>query len=80
MMSETYRPPGYYPRPLHLALVLTDLLGRIPPLMLTPTWLGLAAIACGPWGALHLQIAALSLAFTIADWAPHALVSSPRPR
>ncbi len=73
-MSETYQPPGYYPRPLHLALVLTDLLERIPPLMLTPTWLGLAAIACGPWGALCLPIAALSLAFTIADGTGLALL------
>jgi len=67
VMRETHRPPGYYPRPLHLALVITGLLGRIPPLMLTPAWLALAAIACWPWGAFRLPVVALSLAFTVAD-------------
>ena len=74
-MRETYRPPGgYYPRPLHLALVLSDLLGRIPPLMLTPAWLALAAIACWPWDALRLPAAALSLACIIADGTGLALL------
>jgi len=65
--SSTPQPPGYHSRPLHLALVFTDLLGRIPPLALTPAWLALAAIACWPWGALRLPVVALSLAFTLAD-------------
>ena len=62
-----YNPPGYTPRPFHLALVLSDLLSRISPLMLTPAWLALAAIACWPWGSFRLPAAALSLAFTLAD-------------
>ncbi len=73
-MDGPLRPPGYCPRPLHLALVFSDLLGRIPPLMLTPAWLALAAIACWPWSALRLPVAALSLAFTIADGAGLALL------
>jgi len=73
-MDDPLRPPGYYPRPLHLTLVFSDLLGRIPPLMLTPAWLALAAIACWPWGALRLPAAALSLACTIADGTGLALL------
>ncbi len=73
-MRETYRPQGHYPRPLHLALVFSDLLGRIPPLMLTPAWLALAAVACWPWDALRLPIAALSLASTLVDGVGLALL------
>ncbi len=73
-MNDPLRPPGHHPRPLHLALVSSNLLGRIPPLMLTPAWLALAAIACWPWDALRLPAAALSLAFTIADGAGLALL------
>jgi hypothetical protein len=54
-------------RPLHIALVLTDLLGRIHPLMLTPAWLALAAIACWPWADLRIPVAGLSLALTLGD-------------
>jgi predicted MPP superfamily phosphohydrolase len=67
-------PPGYNPHPLHIALLLTDLLGRIHPLMLTPAWLALAAIACWPWGVLRLPVAALSLAFTLVDGVGLALL------
>lgn len=74
MMRETYHPQGYSPHPLHIALILSDLLGRIPPLMLTPAWLALAAIACWPWSDLCLPVAALLLAFAIADGAGLALL------
>jgi len=50
-MNGTLRPLGYYPRPLHLTLVFSDLLGHILPLMLTPAWLALAAITC--WHFVH---------------------------
>jgi predicted MPP superfamily phosphohydrolase len=59
---------------LHFALVFTELLGRVSPLMLTPAWLALAAIACWPWGVLRFPVAALSLAFTIADGVGLALL------
>jgi len=71
---HAFCPPGYKTRPLHTALVFTDLVGRIHPLMLTPAWLALVAIACWPWGTLRLPIAALSLAFTITDWVGLALL------
>jgi predicted MPP superfamily phosphohydrolase len=64
---SAHTPPGYGVRPLHIALILTDLLGRIHPLMLTPAWLALVAIACWPWTSLRTVAAALSLAFTLAD-------------
>ena len=70
----THSPPGYRPHPLHVALVLTELVGRIHPLVLTPAWLALAATACWPWGALRIQAAALSLAFTLVDGAGLALL------
>jgi predicted MPP superfamily phosphohydrolase len=69
-------PPGYKPGPLHIALVLTEWLGRITPLALAPAWLALAAIACWPWGGLRIPAAALSLAFTLVDGA--GLVLLPR--
>jgi len=71
---DAYCPPGYSPRPLHIVLVLSDLLGQVSPLMLTPAWLALAAIACWPWGVRRLPVAALSLAFTITDWVGLALL------
>ncbi len=64
---DAHSPPAYNPHPLHIALALSDLLGRTHPLMLTPAWLALTATACWPWGALRLPVAALSLVFTLAD-------------
>jgi predicted MPP superfamily phosphohydrolase len=62
-------PPGYTSRPLHIALLLTDLLGRVHPLALAPVWLALAIAAGWPWARANLAptAAVLSLAFTIAD-------------
>ena len=70
--------PKYNPGLLHIALVLSGSLGRIPPLALTPAWLALAAVACWPWAVgarftlaplapLALTVAILSLCFTLAD-------------
>ncbi len=71
-------PRDYHRRPLHIALVLTDVLGRIPPLALIPAWLSLAAISSWPWtGAsptLALTVAAVSLAFIAGDGAALALL------
>jgi hypothetical protein len=72
--SCAHTPPGYPLRPFHVALVFTELLGRIRPSALTPAWLALAAIACWPWSALRLPAAILSLAFTLLDWASLALL------
>ena len=72
--ASRYNPPGYEPGPLHIALVLTDLVGHIHPLVLTPAWMTLAAIACWPWGTLRIPVAVLSLAFTITDGAGLALL------
>ena len=69
-----HSPPGYRSRPLHAALILTGLVGRIQPLVLTPAWLALAAIACWPWGTLRVHAAALSLAFTLVDGVGLALL------
>jgi len=69
-----HHPPGYVLHPLHIALTLTELVGRIHPLALTPAWLALAAIACWPWGTLRLPAAILALAFTLADGAGLALL------
>ncbi|MDY6875558.1 MAG: hypothetical protein SWK90_05060 [Chloroflexota bacterium] len=70
-MDGSLRPPGNL---LHLALVSSDLLGRISPLVLIPVWLVLAAIACWPWETLRIPAAALALAFTIADGTGLALL------
>jgi predicted MPP superfamily phosphohydrolase len=63
----TYHPPDYRPRLLHVVLVFSELLGRVEPLVITPAWLSLAAIACWPWDALRFPVVALSLALTITD-------------
>jgi hypothetical protein len=44
-------PPGYKSRPLHITLLLTDLLGRVHSLILTPIWVALAVAAGWAWGA-----------------------------
>jgi predicted MPP superfamily phosphohydrolase len=67
-----------YRRPLHVALVLTDVLGRIPPLLLAFTWLALAVIASWTWQEARANLAPaaviVSLTFTLADWATLALL------
>lgn len=71
MKLTASNPPGYTSRPLHIALLLTDLLGRVHPLILTPVWLALAAGAGWAWSRVDLAptVAIVSLAFTIADMA-----------
>lgn len=66
-LGEILHPPGYRPPLLHFALVFTELLGRVPPLLLTPAWLALAAIACWPWEGLRAPAAGLSLVLTLVD-------------
>jgi len=51
------------PRLLHLVLLLSELLGRVPPALLTPALAGIAASAAWPWGEAPLQIAAGALTF-----------------
>lgn len=51
---------------LHLALLLSDLLARIPPLSIVPALAGMAAIGAWPWRHPALQAAiGLCLALTI---------------
>ncbi len=69
-----YFPPDYPLYPLHIAFILTDLFGKVPPLVLTPVWLALAAVACWAWPTMRWPVAALSLVFTISDWVGLALL------
>jgi predicted MPP superfamily phosphohydrolase len=64
---ENYHPPGYPTSALHTAFIVTDLMGEISPLLLTPAWLALAAIACWSWNELRIAAAVLALAFTTLD-------------
>jgi len=73
-LTRSYRPEGYQARPLHIVLTLTDLLGRIPPPLLTPAWLALAAIACWPWGQLRIYAGLMSLALILIDGISLALL------
>lgn len=73
-LEDILHPPDYRPRVLHFALVATELLGRISPLMLLPAWLALAAIACWPWGSLRIPAAAMSLALVLLDGVGLALL------
>lgn len=69
MKLTASNPPGYKSRPLHIALLLTDLLGCVHPLILTPIWLALAVAAGWVWARTSLApaITALCLTFAIAD-------------
>jgi len=51
--------------PLHLALLLSEMLGRIPPLSIAPALAGMAAIGAWPWGQPSLQ-AAVGLCLAVA--------------
>lgn len=75
-IRRTGRAISPYRRPLHIALVLTDVLGRIPPLLLIFTWLALAVIASWTWteSGLSPAVAVTSLAFILGDWAALALL------
>ena len=73
-MSDILDPPDYRPPALHVALVATDLLGRIPPLLLTPAWLALAAISCWPWADLRVAAAIGSLSLLLVDGGGLALL------
>ena len=73
-LGDMLHPPDYRPPVLHVVLVSTELLGRIPPLGLTPAWLALAAIACWPWGELRIPVAAASVLLTVVDGTSLALL------
>ncbi len=73
-LEEILHPPDYRPRGLHVALALTELLGRISPGALSPAWLALAAIACWPWAGLRIPAGAMSLGFLLLDGAGLALL------
>jgi predicted MPP superfamily phosphohydrolase len=72
--SPPYGPPGYRPNLIHIALVVTGVLGRLSPEALTPAWLAMAGIACYPWYDLRLVVAATSLTFTLVDGISLALL------
>ena len=63
---------------LHVALVLTNLLGRLSPWLLMPVWVGLAILASRSWKGLSHLAAITSLAFTLCDGISLALL--PRAR
>ena len=63
----THHPPRYRARPLHLVLMLSNLIGRISPLALAPAWIAMAAIASWPWGSLRVASGLLALSFTVVD-------------
>ncbi len=69
-------PSAVYRRPLHVALVLTDVLGRIPPPLLAFTWLALAVISSYTWTKTGLApvVAIASPVFILGDWATLALL------
>lgn len=73
-LTSALNPPDYRPHPLHVFLVVSDLLGRISPLALTPAWLALAGITCWPWGALRPAAAVVSLSSTLVDGVGLALL------
>lgn len=73
--SVSWQRPDYRPNLIHLALLLSNLLSRVPPLALTPTWMALAAISCWPWPApLRLWAAGSTLLFVIVDGVGLALL------
>jgi predicted MPP superfamily phosphohydrolase len=72
--SPSYGPPGYRPNLIHIALVVTGLLGRLSPWVITPAWLALATIACYPWSTSRFVVAAISLTLTVADGISLALL------
>jgi hypothetical protein len=55
-------------------LVLSYLLGKVSPLVLTPAWLALAAIASWPWGHLRPWAAVLSGVISLLDGVGLALL------
>ncbi len=77
-LNHILRPPDYRPHALHLALVATELLSRVAPVMLAPAWLALAAIACWPWHDFRIAAGLLSLSMIVIDGAGLAVL--PRAR
>jgi predicted MPP superfamily phosphohydrolase len=71
---QSYGPPGYRPNLIHIALVVTGLLGRLSPWTITPAWFALAAIACYPWSTFRLVVATIALTLTLTDGISLALL------
>ncbi len=69
MNPEERGPSGHESCPLHTALILTNLMGHIHPLTLTPVWVALAVAAGWAWARMNLAptVVIVSLAFTAAD-------------
>ncbi|MCS7178341.1 MAG: metallophosphoesterase [Anaerolineae bacterium] len=56
MTTDSGQRPTEQARPLlHLALLGSEILGRIPPLSIAPALVGMAAIGAWPWGHPSLQ-------------------------
>ncbi len=63
---STDPPPAQPSGLLHLALLTSEILGRIPPLSIAPALAGMAAIGAWPWGEPSLQaVVGLCLAVAI---------------
>ncbi len=59
---------------VHLALIFTGELGRIPPALLLPAWIALVAIAAWPWASLIAPAAVAAAIILAVDWAALALL------
>jgi len=72
----SHSPGNHRPRLLHLALLISDVVSRIPPGLLTPAFAGMAASAAWPWRQTALQISAgaLTLLAITVDGASLALL------
>jgi predicted MPP superfamily phosphohydrolase len=59
---------------VHVALVVTGRLGRIPPVVLLPVWLVLVIVSGWPWPSLRWLTFLGSAAFLGVDWAMLSLL------
>lgn len=61
---------GYCPGPLHLVVLWSDLVGRIPPGAISPALMGMAAISAWPWQPPLAQALAggLTMLGIAGDW------------
>lgn len=66
--------PDYRPNLLHLAIVASDALSRVPAGALIPPGIALAVASSLPWGTLWLPAALFLFAFNVADGISLALL------
>lgn len=73
---EDRDPAAYRSNFVHQAVLLTDIVSGIPPLLISPALIGMAAIAAWPWRETALQIAAgiLTLLTIVGDGISLALL------